>query len=182
MSAPLMLHRQMRSRWPGDESEPSAWSLTRNLNPCWDRGIPANCPSGVPTEQILQQVRTSLLEKKGFSLFYSLVYRGVLSSRDRLEKVMRLVRLLDRTPLRNQVAGNAAAKALPMVRQMVTCLPASSDVPEDPGQKIDDIEQTGADIVATSCPSCYLQISAGLWRRGLNVRVTHPVVPAQLYG
>jgi glycolate oxidase iron-sulfur subunit len=40
-------------------------------------------------------------------------------------------------------------------------------------QKIDDIVKTGASIVATACPSCILQLGAGLRRRGESVAVMH---------
>ncbi len=42
-------------------------------------------------------------------------------------------------------------------------------------RKIDNIAKTGAGIVATGCPACRMQLSAGLRRRGLPVRVAHPV-------
>jgi glycolate oxidase iron-sulfur subunit len=42
-------------------------------------------------------------------------------------------------------------------------------------RKIDNIAKTGAGIVATGCPACRMQLSAGLRRRGLRVRVVHPV-------
>jgi glycolate oxidase iron-sulfur subunit len=42
-------------------------------------------------------------------------------------------------------------------------------------RKIDNIAQTGAEIVASGCPACRMQLNAGLRRRGLRVRVVHPV-------
>ena len=42
-------------------------------------------------------------------------------------------------------------------------------------QKIEAIVATGADILATSCPSCTLQIGAGLRRAGLSIPVRHPM-------
>lgn len=40
-------------------------------------------------------------------------------------------------------------------------------------RKINNIKKTGADIVATSCPACMIQLSYGLRREGLNIRVMH---------
>ncbi len=40
-------------------------------------------------------------------------------------------------------------------------------------RKINNIKKTRADIVATSCPACMIQLSYGLRREGLNVRVMH---------
>ena len=42
-------------------------------------------------------------------------------------------------------------------------------------RKLDNITQTGAQIVASGCPACRMQLTAGLRRRGLRVRVVHPV-------
>jgi glycolate oxidase iron-sulfur subunit len=43
------------------------------------------------------------------------------------------------------------------------------------GRKIDHVRGTGADIVASGCPGCQMQLNAGLARSGLDVRVVHPV-------
>ena len=40
-------------------------------------------------------------------------------------------------------------------------------------RKINNIKKTGADIVATSCPACMIQLSYGIRREGLNIRVMH---------
>jgi glycolate oxidase iron-sulfur subunit len=42
-------------------------------------------------------------------------------------------------------------------------------------RKIDHILSTGASIVATANPGCVIQIVSGLKRRGINIRVAHPV-------
>jgi glycolate oxidase iron-sulfur subunit len=42
-------------------------------------------------------------------------------------------------------------------------------------EKIQNIRNTGAEIVATGNPGCQMQIGAGLKLAGLNVRVCHPV-------
>jgi glycolate oxidase iron-sulfur subunit len=50
-------------------------------------------------------------------------------------------------------------------------------------KKIDHIESTGASVVAVGNPGCSLQIEMGLRRRGLAVRVMHPVeILAEAYG
>jgi glycolate oxidase iron-sulfur subunit len=41
--------------------------------------------------------------------------------------------------------------------------------------KMDDVEQTGATVIATANPGCMLQLEAGLRRRGLPGRVVHVV-------
>lgn len=43
-------------------------------------------------------------------------------------------------------------------------------------QKLDAIEATGAEIVATDCPGCLLHIATGLQRRGSKVRAMHTSV------
>jgi len=40
-------------------------------------------------------------------------------------------------------------------------------------RKIDNLERTGADVLATSCPACIIQLTYGIRRRGLPVRVLH---------
>jgi glycolate oxidase iron-sulfur subunit len=42
-------------------------------------------------------------------------------------------------------------------------------------RKLDNIEGTGAQIVASGCPGCRMQLKTGLQRRGDPVRVVHPV-------
>ena len=56
--------------------------------------------------------------------------------------------------------------------QLITHYETSSKVLD---RKLDNIAQTGARIVASGCPACRMQLSAGLRRRGLHVRVVHPV-------
>ncbi|NPV89334.1 MAG: (Fe-S)-binding protein [Firmicutes bacterium] len=43
------------------------------------------------------------------------------------------------------------------------------------GRKVDSILETGAQVVATSCPSCITQLSHGLREAGSPVEVLHPV-------
>lgn len=42
-------------------------------------------------------------------------------------------------------------------------------------RKVNHIESTGADVVATANPGCQLQVINGCRARGLNVRVAHPI-------
>jgi glycolate oxidase iron-sulfur subunit len=42
-------------------------------------------------------------------------------------------------------------------------------------RKLENIEGTGANVVASGCPGCRMQLKAGLERRGDKIRVVHPV-------
>ena len=42
-------------------------------------------------------------------------------------------------------------------------------------RKLDNIEETEADIVASGCPGCRMQLHTGLQRRGNSKRVVHPI-------
>lgn len=49
--------------------------------------------------------------------------------------------------------------------------------------KVDDILATGADIVATGCPACKMQIMDGMARKGARIRVLHTAeLLARAYG
>lgn len=41
--------------------------------------------------------------------------------------------------------------------------------------KVNFVQETGADILTTSCPACTMQLSAGLQQIGLEIPVQHPV-------
>ncbi len=41
------------------------------------------------------------------------------------------------------------------------------------GRKMDNVEQTGADLLVTSCPACIIHLTYGARRRGLALRVCH---------
>jgi glycolate oxidase iron-sulfur subunit len=56
--------------------------------------------------------------------------------------------------------------------QLVTHYDTSSRVLD---RKLDNVAGTGAQIVASGCPACRMQLNAGLRRRGLRLRVVHPV-------
>ena len=42
-------------------------------------------------------------------------------------------------------------------------------------EKVRNIEQAGATVLATGNPGCHMQIAAGAKLAGLNLRVCHPV-------
>lgn len=42
-------------------------------------------------------------------------------------------------------------------------------------RKIENIKQTGASILATSCPACRIQLELGIKRHGLTIEVLHPI-------
>jgi len=42
-------------------------------------------------------------------------------------------------------------------------------------QKIENVQQTGASILATSCPACRIQLEHGIKRHGLTIEVLHPI-------
>jgi glycolate oxidase iron-sulfur subunit len=42
-------------------------------------------------------------------------------------------------------------------------------------RKLDNLASTGAQVIASGCPGCQMQLLTGIQRRGLPVRVVHPV-------
>jgi len=42
-------------------------------------------------------------------------------------------------------------------------------------RKIENIKDTGAQIVATGCPACKMQLQHGIERNGLQIRIKHPI-------
>jgi glycolate oxidase iron-sulfur subunit len=56
--------------------------------------------------------------------------------------------------------------------QLITHYETSSKVMD---RKLDNLASTKADIIASGCPGCQMQLKAGVERRGLPVRVVHPV-------
>jgi glycolate oxidase iron-sulfur subunit len=42
-------------------------------------------------------------------------------------------------------------------------------------RKMDNLEGTKADVIASGCPGCQMQLNTGIQKRGLNVRVVHPI-------
>lgn len=43
------------------------------------------------------------------------------------------------------------------------------------GRKIDNLKSTGADIIASGCPGCQMQLLTGIRKQGLDVKVMHPI-------
>ena len=56
--------------------------------------------------------------------------------------------------------------------QLITHYDTSSKVLD---RKLDNVAKTDARVLASGCPGCQMQLSTGLQRRGLPVRVVHPV-------
>jgi glycolate oxidase iron-sulfur subunit len=42
-------------------------------------------------------------------------------------------------------------------------------------RKMENLEKTQAQVIASGCPGCQMQLKAGVQRRGLDVRVVHPI-------
>jgi glycolate oxidase iron-sulfur subunit len=40
---------------------------------------------------------------------------------------------------------------------------------------MDNLQGTKAEVVASGCPGCQMQLNTGIQRRGLAVRVVHPI-------
>jgi glycolate oxidase iron-sulfur subunit len=40
---------------------------------------------------------------------------------------------------------------------------------------MDNLERTQARVIASGCPGCQMQLTTGVNRRGLDVRVVHPI-------
>jgi len=56
--------------------------------------------------------------------------------------------------------------------QLITHYETSTKVLD---RKMDNLRNTGAQIVASGCPGCQMQLNVGIRRSGLEVRVVHPV-------
>jgi len=56
--------------------------------------------------------------------------------------------------------------------QLITHYETSTQVLD---RKMNNLENTLAQVVASGCPGCQMQLNTGLQRRGLNMRVVHPV-------
>ena len=51
------------------------------------------------------------------------------------------------------------------------------------GRKMDNLESTQAEYIASGCPGCQMQLNVGVRQRGLSVQVVHPVTLLdQAYG
>jgi glycolate oxidase iron-sulfur subunit len=50
-------------------------------------------------------------------------------------------------------------------------------------RKMDNVESTEVDIIASGCPGCQMQLNVGVHQRDLDIRVTHPIkLLDQAYG
>lgn len=43
-------------------------------------------------------------------------------------------------------------------------------------KKMDNLASTGAEMIASGCPGCQMQLTTGIKRRGLDVKVVHPIL------
>jgi len=43
-------------------------------------------------------------------------------------------------------------------------------------RKMNNLKQAGAQIIASGCPGCQMQLNSGIRRNNLNVRVVHPIL------
>jgi glycolate oxidase iron-sulfur subunit len=56
--------------------------------------------------------------------------------------------------------------------QLITHYETSTKVMD---RKLDNLASTGAQVIASGCPGCQMQLLTGIQRRGLDVRVVHPI-------
>jgi glycolate oxidase iron-sulfur subunit len=56
--------------------------------------------------------------------------------------------------------------------QLITHYETSTKVLD---KKMDALESTGAEVIASGCPGCQMQLNVGIRKRGLRVRVVHPI-------
>jgi len=56
--------------------------------------------------------------------------------------------------------------------QLITHYETSTQVLD---RKIDNLESTQAQVIASGCPGCQMQLNTGVHRRGLDVLVVHPI-------
>jgi len=56
--------------------------------------------------------------------------------------------------------------------QLITHYETSLEVLD---RKMDNLANTKAQVVASGCPGCQMQLNTGIKRRGLDVRVVHPI-------
>ena len=43
-------------------------------------------------------------------------------------------------------------------------------------RKMDNLKSTGAEMIASGCPGCQMQLTTGIKRRQMDVKVVHPIV------
>jgi glycolate oxidase iron-sulfur subunit len=56
--------------------------------------------------------------------------------------------------------------------QLITHYETSTQVMD---RKLDNLVSTGAQVIASGCPGCQMQLLTGVQRRGMDVRVIHPI-------
>lgn len=93
------------------------------------RACVVNCPASVETDEIMLAARRDFLKVKGLSLFQRLVYRGALSHRERLDRTSFLMRLYEKSGLRNILYGETLRKALDKLVYFDSFLPAGLEAP-----------------------------------------------------
>ena len=93
------------------------------------RACVVNCPSTVATDELMQAARRDFLAVKGLSLFQRLVYRGALSHRERLDRASVLMRLYEKSGVRNILYGRTLRKALDKLVYFDSFLPDRLEPP-----------------------------------------------------
>jgi glycolate oxidase iron-sulfur subunit len=56
--------------------------------------------------------------------------------------------------------------------QLITHYETSTKVLD---RKMENLKSTEADLIASGCPGCQMQLTTGIQRKGLNVKVVHPI-------
>ena len=56
--------------------------------------------------------------------------------------------------------------------QLITHYETSTHVLD---RKMENLKSTGAEIIASGCPGCQMQLMTGIQREGLNIKVMHPI-------
>ncbi|MDR2442543.1 MAG: (Fe-S)-binding protein [Deltaproteobacteria bacterium] len=88
-----------------------------------------NCPATVRTDDIMLAARRDFMEARGLSLFQKLVYRGVLSHRERLDRTSFLMRLYEKSGARNILYGKTLRRALDRLVYFDSFLPSGLNKP-----------------------------------------------------
>lgn len=78
--------------------------LTDHIKSCLlCKACVTNCPSNVPTDQIMMHARNEINKAKGLPLFNRIAYRGVFSHGDRLSVLTKLIRVYQNSFARSLV-------------------------------------------------------------------------------
>ncbi|MDL2226162.1 (Fe-S)-binding protein [Deltaproteobacteria bacterium OttesenSCG-928-M10] len=105
-------------------------ALIEKVNDCLLCGAcTQNCPGSVETADIMRAFREDYIDHKGLSLLIKLMYRGMLSRRERLERLSALMRLYDKSGLRNSPPVKAVQKAFSLLEYLDSFLPSDTGVP-----------------------------------------------------